>query len=629
MALPGNSKRKIFDGRYEILSIVGRGADSVVYHGRYITGAAQEVAIKVLTNRDGTTTLTDKLRREALTLVSCRHKYVVRLDDFHSIQDLCYLSMEYAPQGDLLKCISTLPGKRLPPAQTELYLKQCLEALDFVHATGVTHRDIKPDNILVLSDKEIRLADFGLALLPGDDVQLEELRKAVGSFDYLAPEVLDGIKYDTTSDLYSLGVCFYEAATGKHPFAHVPIAERREARKDERVTPIAEVAPDVPPHVAAVITTLMRFSERDRFQSTSDALRALDNPEFRATQRSSETSETSSVRPANDDVTQTNIAEIISAPGFSESANQKPHSNASREVHPSSSYQPTQQSSGNEAVALERQPIPTEKIDLERIKAIIARDTERRTGAATGGEINPLDGAPVERTGGERVEHTGHSTTAHTADGSVRSSQMTEDAVRAGALAINRSSKNKGSSSGFGATGTSLLATALARFVGVALAFAVLTVGGLYGYHALTQRGLTKATDHTEVQGITTTDHSNPLATTGTPRAEENTTELHSLSKLPEGVYSGAIRGLFPEENVPMALISSPKQQQLTLLVGLEGWIPATITIPSEDSTDTEGPTFRSNGLILKFNQESSSSAITGTVIDVVTGEAGTWKISG
>ena len=163
MTLPNNSKRRIFDGRYEILSIVGRGADSVVYHGRHITGTGQEVAIKVLINRDGTTTLTDKLRREALTLVSCRHRYVVRLDDFHSIQDLCYLSMEYAPQGDLLKYIAALPDKRLPPAQLALYLRQCLEALDFVHATGVIHRDLKPENILVSDDGFLKLTDFGLS----------------------------------------------------------------------------------------------------------------------------------------------------------------------------------------------------------------------------------------------------------------------------------------------------------------------------------------------------------------------------------------------------------------------------------------------------------------------------------
>ena len=96
MALPSNTKRKIFDGRYEVLSIVGRGIDSVVYHARHVSGSNQEVALKVLLNHKNPTLLSERLRKEALTLVSCRHKYVVRLDDFHSVDNLCYLSMEYA-----------------------------------------------------------------------------------------------------------------------------------------------------------------------------------------------------------------------------------------------------------------------------------------------------------------------------------------------------------------------------------------------------------------------------------------------------------------------------------------------------------------------------------------------------
>ncbi len=122
MTLPNNSKRKIFDGRYEILSIVGRGAESVVYHARHISGAAQEVALKVLVQKKSTSStagresLSDKLRKEALTLVSCRFKYVVRLDDFHSVDQLCYLSMEFAPLGDLTKFISA-NGACLSPTQ--------------------------------------------------------------------------------------------------------------------------------------------------------------------------------------------------------------------------------------------------------------------------------------------------------------------------------------------------------------------------------------------------------------------------------------------------------------------------------------------------------------------------------
>jgi serine/threonine-protein kinase len=187
--------------------------------------------------------------------------------------------MEYAPLGDLLKYTSTT-NKRLSNDQAALFLRQALEALDFIHATGVIHRDLKPENILVISDKEIRLADFGLALLPGDEVSIDELRTAVGTFDYLAPEVLEGVRYDTQSDLYSLGACFYELATGTHPFRDLPLAKQQDSRKDGAIQPVQELAPTLVPQTAAVISTLMRYSSSDRFQSASDALRALANKDF-------------------------------------------------------------------------------------------------------------------------------------------------------------------------------------------------------------------------------------------------------------------------------------------------------------------------------------------------------------
>jgi serine/threonine protein kinase len=579
MSLPNNSKRKVFDGRYEILSIVGRGADSVVYHGRHITGAAQEVAIKVLINRDGSTTLTDKLRREALTLVSCRHRYVVRLDDFHSIQDLCYLSMEFAPHGDLNKYIASQPGKRLSPEQVEIFLRQSLEAIDFVHATGVVHRDLKPENILVLNEKEIRIADFGLALLPGDDIQLDELRKAVGSFDYLAPEVLDGIRYDSVSDLYSLGVCFYEAACGKHPFAHAPIAARREARRDSRISELSLLAPELPPHVAAVIRSLMHFSATDRFQSASDALRALGDGGFKGL----------TIETKSEDV-----------PAQSTAAN----SDVAEKIGTSQNDANTDTNADSPGA---KQSTPTEKIDLERVKAIIARDSQRKADNNDSNQYRSNDD----------------------------SRKTSESLGNPMALPISRSTKsvandpnakrldNKLDISGLGGGS---IAPLLGRFVGIAVAFALLTVGGLYGYSAVFSSGSSsKATNQQTISP------NQELSQEAAGEDSESTTTgepAPSLLALPEGVYTGAVTGLFPGKLTPLALISNPELQTLTLLIGAEGWAPATASTAPGDNKDTEGPTFRSNGLILRFNQESSSSKITGTVIDVVTGEAGTWQVA-
>jgi serine/threonine-protein kinase len=155
--------------------------------------------------------------------------------------------------------------------------------MEFIHATGVIHRDIKPDNILVISPNEIRVADFGLALLPGDELDLEELQNGVGSLSYLPPEMLGGEFYDSRSDLYSLGVCFYEAMAGFHPFESAPLSEQQSARLDQNIKPLHEVNSLIPRNVSAVVATLMRHSADQRFQTAMEALRALSTTSFEGT----------------------------------------------------------------------------------------------------------------------------------------------------------------------------------------------------------------------------------------------------------------------------------------------------------------------------------------------------------
>lgn len=273
MALAGK-KRKIFDGRYEILSIVGRGACSVVYHARHAVAPGSEVALKVLLNEKDQKASSEKLRKEALAMVSSRHKYVVRLDDFHSVGELCYLSMEFAPESDLRK-YSAKSGGKLSPVQAELFLLQVSEALAFIHRAGIVHRDIKPDNILVVNPKEIRLADFGVAVLPGEKSSLAELQKGVGTMDYMGPEVLEGKNYDSQSDIYALGVTFYELLSGKHPFSAAPLVEQLAIRKEGKFPHLREAAPEVPAYLANVVMQAMSYEPSARFPTTKELAQAL------------------------------------------------------------------------------------------------------------------------------------------------------------------------------------------------------------------------------------------------------------------------------------------------------------------------------------------------------------------
>jgi len=267
--------KKIFDGRYEILSIVGRGARSVVYHARHTISPSQEVALKVLLeSKKGKTSSGERLRREALAMVSSRSKYVVRLDDFHSVGSLCYLSMEFAPQSDL-RVYCRKMGNKLHPSQAERFLRQTAEALSFVHKAGIIHRDVKPDNILVMNEKEIRLTDFGVALLPGEECSLAELQSGVGTMNYMGPEVLEGKKMDERSDIYSLGVVYYEVISGINPFENAPLAQQMERRRDNNIPPLKSIVPDVPDYLAAVIARAMSFEPQNRYASARDVVQAL------------------------------------------------------------------------------------------------------------------------------------------------------------------------------------------------------------------------------------------------------------------------------------------------------------------------------------------------------------------
>jgi len=267
--------KRIFDGRFEIVGIVGRGSQSVVYHARNATSPDTQVALKVLVNQNSKTqsgpSLSEKLRKEALAMVAARHKYVVRIEDFHSIDSLCYLSMEYAAEGDLRKYISSHDGK-LPVAQAERFFRQTVEALCAVHKSGIIHRDIKPDNILVINDREIRLADFGVAVLPGDESSIAELQKGVGTFSYMAPEVLEGIEYKEAADLYSLGVTFYELLTGIHPFDKINLIDQLKARKDENLKAITSIVPGIPDKFAKAIMLCLAYSKEDRPKSSEELL---------------------------------------------------------------------------------------------------------------------------------------------------------------------------------------------------------------------------------------------------------------------------------------------------------------------------------------------------------------------
>lgn len=600
MSLPSAKKRKIFDGRYEVLSIVGRGLDSVVYHAKHLSGGEQEVALKVLINNKPKSSLTERLRKEALTLVSCRHKYVVRLDDFHSVADLCYLSMEYAPFGDLRKYI-TNNGKPISPQQGAEFLRQSLEGMEFIHATGVLHRDLKPDNILVISDKEIRLADFGLALLPGDELDLEELQNGVGTLSYLPPEMLDGQFYDSRSDLYSLGVCFYEALAGKHPFDGAHLSEQKEVRLDKNIQPLHELNPQIPKNVSAVISTLMRYSADERFQSAMEALRALSNPEFSGdvavvtvdpltdeaealsteVPPMSETHRISSEPPANQDQTDSSFTDLFD--DFFDDTDYATNA-AANPIVPSSATSSSADPSTSD----------TQEMSAHRVQQLIEQDSKNKAAATARSATSiektlPPESPPTQpedpRYNNEREDFQAPSTLGG----------RKKESVGLLAALFNM---------------PPLLRTLLVGTVA-----ALVTIGIVVLSHVTSSQ---LAQEASRLPAPANDEE-------GSGDAAENAAKL-LFPNLPAGTYAGSIQGVLPGTTSPLALIVRPEQNTVTVVVGIEGWTPATVSTEVDPDDTAPEIVVRSNSVLLNMTGEVSKNEVVGTFSNAITGETGVWS---
>lgn len=272
-----SKKQKIFDSRYEILEIIGRGASSVVYRAKHVLVENKEIALKVLNANKIQNKNSDLLRKESLALITARHKHTIRLEDFRSVGEICYLAMEYAPLSDL-RAYTKSQGGKLSILQAERFLKQISSSLSFIHDIGMVHRDVKPDNILVLNERQVKISDFGVSILPGQNASIEELQKGVGTMDYMSPEVFEGTNCTPASDVYSLAITFYEIFSGKHPFENLPLAKALKARQESDITPLSEMDSGIPPVISSAISKALSYNIEDRFKNGTEFLNYINNP---------------------------------------------------------------------------------------------------------------------------------------------------------------------------------------------------------------------------------------------------------------------------------------------------------------------------------------------------------------
>ncbi len=231
----------------QVLELLGRGGMGLVYKARQ-PRLDRFVALKVLppetSDRED---FAERFLREARLMARLRHPHIVGVYDFGETDGLCWLIMEYVDGANLRQLMET--GGLSPPRALALVPQIC-EALQYAHDEGVVHRDIKPDNVLVDTTGQVKIADFGLAKLLGDvpDLALTGPAQVMGTLHYMAPEQLQGARdVDHRADIYSLGVVFYEMLTGQLPLGRFEAPSRRVAvdvRLDEIVLRALEQAPE-------------------------------------------------------------------------------------------------------------------------------------------------------------------------------------------------------------------------------------------------------------------------------------------------------------------------------------------------------------------------------------------------
>ncbi|HLZ27099.1 MAG TPA: protein kinase [Chloroflexota bacterium] len=271
-------------GPYRVIAQIGVGGMAVVYcAAREADGLT--VALKVLPVSWGDAPeLRVRLERESAMLRQVHHPGVVHVLDVGSVADRqgggTYVVMEWLPDG-LDRVMRARYPMPLDPAQAVTITRKVAEALAAVHAAGLVHRDVKPSNILLRSDGEPVLTDFGMAAALGDilaERRLTPPNVLVGTADYLSPEAISGEAVDGRADLYSLGVVLYEMLTGFVPYAGRDPYETMRAHCEAPVPPLPA---EIPLGVQAVVACALQKRREDRFTTAgvmAVALAALESP---------------------------------------------------------------------------------------------------------------------------------------------------------------------------------------------------------------------------------------------------------------------------------------------------------------------------------------------------------------
>lgn len=277
------SEPRVLSGRYRIDELIGRGGMATVYRGYDLT-LGRAVAVKLLRrNLADDSTFRTRFRLEAQAASRMANPTIVRVydagedsevDPSGTVHPVPYIVMELV-HGELLKDI--IADGPVPLTDALRYTDGILEALEYSHRAGVVHRDIKPGNVMVTPEGQIKVMDFGIARAVSDSsTTVAETTNIIGTAAYFSPEQAKGEAVDARADLYSTGVVLYELLTGRPPFrGETPVAVAYQHVSEQPATP-SELNEDLPRALDLVALRALAKDPFQRFQTAAEFRAALD-----------------------------------------------------------------------------------------------------------------------------------------------------------------------------------------------------------------------------------------------------------------------------------------------------------------------------------------------------------------
>src|SRR5579859_973902 len=263
----------VLGGRYEILSLLGEGGMGAVYKARD-REVDHLVALKVIRPEMADhPVILARFKQELLTARQVTHRNAIRIYDLSEVDGVKFITMEFVEGCDLRQLL--LDNGKLSPQQAVDTIRQVLFALEAAHGAGVIHRDLKPQNIMQEKTGRILVMDFGLARSLESDGMTQSVA-LLGTIEYMSPEQAMGKHLDARSDLFTVGLIFYELLTGKIPYKADTAMASLLKRNQERALPAAEIDASVPKGLSDIVSKCLERDLELRYSSAKEILADLD-----------------------------------------------------------------------------------------------------------------------------------------------------------------------------------------------------------------------------------------------------------------------------------------------------------------------------------------------------------------